>query len=195
MGGRGQGVFRRVRSASFARNESRLGSAASSADSWLKKWLEPNTLLTVTGISVSAVAVIYAQHVELRGYPAKFASTIDALGATTNAKIDALGATTNAKIDALGATTDAKIDALSATTNSKIDTLSATTNSKFDSTNAKIDALSATTNSKIDSTNAKIDALGLKFDSLNDFKVQLLIRMDKAETRVDDHLSKGQGPA
>jgi hypothetical protein len=42
----------------------------------------------------------------------------------------------------------------------------------------KIDALSA-------STNAKIDALSSKFDSLNDFKIQLLIRMDKSETRSE----------
>lgn len=60
----------------------------------------------------------------------------------------------------------------------KIDALSTSTNAKIDATNAKIDALSA-------STNAKIDALSSKFDSLNDFKIQLLIRMDKSETRAE----------
>jgi phosphate transport system substrate-binding protein len=41
----------------------------------------------------------------------------------------------------------------------------------------KIDALSSLTNAKIDALSSKIDS---KFDSLNDFKTQLLIRMDKS---------------
>ncbi|KAG8463843.1 hypothetical protein KFE25_000011 [Diacronema lutheri] len=155
-----------------------LSSSAQPEDSinQLKSWL-PNLPMPIAAAGVAATGLLSYIYMELRTYEKQTTG----LDTKMETQIKGLDTKMETQIKGLDTKMETQIKGLDQKMETQIKGLDMKMEMQIKGLDQKINHL----DQKIDMPSEK---LSLKFDALNDFKTQLLIRMEKSEDRVDAQL-------
>ncbi|KAG8463849.1 hypothetical protein KFE25_000017 [Diacronema lutheri] len=162
-----------------------LSSSAQPEDSinQLKSWL-PNLPMPIAATGVAATGLLSYIYMELRTYEKQ----IKGLDQKMETQIKGLDQKMETQIKGLDQKMETQIKGL----DQKINHLDMKMESQIKGLDMKMETQIKGLDQKINHLDQKIDmlseTLSSKFDALNDFKTQLLIRMEKSEDRVDAQL-------